>query len=79
MQPTTRCFAGLFAAEGDPGVDLGGAEGGKKAREHANEQREERYCGVGVWIGRGYAPDLGGEEVGEEIAGEEADCDSEED
>ena len=23
--------AGLFAAEGDPGVDLGGAEGGKKA------------------------------------------------
>ena len=53
--------AALFAAEGGPRVDLGGAEGGVQAGCGADEEGKEGDGGVGVGIGGGDAPDLGGD------------------
>ena len=55
--------AALFAAEGGPRVDLGGADGGKKAGGYADEESEEGDGGVGVGVGGGDAPDLGGDKT----------------
>ena len=50
--------AALFAAEGGPRVDLGGAEGGEQAGSGTDEESEEGDGGVGRGIGGGDAPDF---------------------
>ena len=72
-------WTGLFGAEGDARVDLGGAEGGEDAGRDTDEEGEEGDGGVGVGVGGGDAPDLAGDETGQEVTGNEADCDSEDD
>jgi hypothetical protein len=51
----TGHYKALFVAEGDEGVDAGGAAGGEEAREQGHEGEQGGYAGEGERVGGGDA------------------------